>query len=157
MEKSGRKWEKKAGKMLIGTYHHSLDEKNRLSIPKKFRETLGGMVVVTRGLDGCLFIYGKTDWENIEAKIMETPLTKADARGFSRLILSGACEETLDKLGRIIMPEYLREFAGIKTETAILGVGDRLEVWAKEKWESYQKDLTANSDQIAERLSEMGI
>lgn len=143
--------------MLIGTYHHSLDEKNRFSVPKKFRETLGNTVVITRGLDGCLFIYGKTDWENIEAKIRETPLTKADARGFSRLILSGASEAVLDKLGRIIMPEYLKGFAGIKTEVAVLGVGDRLEIWAKEKWENYQKDLTANSDQIAERLSDMRI
>ncbi|MBM3209177.1 division/cell wall cluster transcriptional repressor MraZ [Candidatus Shapirobacteria bacterium] len=143
--------------MFIGTHYHSLDSRNRLAVPKKFREELGKEAVVTRGLDGCLFLYSKGNWLEIQEKLSKTPLTKADARSFSRLILSGAVEVEADKIGRILLPGFLKDSVEIKTEVAVLGVGERIEVWAKERWETYRQKLEEEKDSVAERLSELGI
>jgi len=143
--------------VFLGTYYHTVDDRNRLSIPKKFRQDLVGGGILTRGLDGCLFLYSKTIWGKIEEKILAAPLTKADARSFSRHVLSGAMEVLPDKLGRILLPTYLKEFSGITNEVAILGVGERIEFWDKQHWDTFSKQLAQNSDEIAERLSESGI
>jgi len=143
--------------MFIGTYHHSIDSRNRISVPKRFREKLGEKAVLTRGLDGCLFLYAKGDWERMEAILTQTPLTRQDARSFARLMLSGAVIVEIDKIGRILVPGYLKEYAKLKNEVAVLGVGERIEIWSQEQWETYQMKLEQDSDAIAERLSELGI
>lgn len=134
-----------------------MDDRSRISIPKKFREALGMGAILTRGLDGCLFLYNKSTWEKIEEKIRETPITLSDARGFARHVLSGAMDVVPDRLGRIILPSYLKEFAQITTDVAVLGVGERIELWNKKKWEGYSKQLGERSDEIAERLSGSGL
>lgn len=157
MDRKGKKWEKVGNIMFLGTYLHTIDERSRVSVPKKFREKLGGPVVVTRGLDGCLFLYSRENWKKVEEKILMTPLTRSDARSFARLMFSGAMELELDRLGRILLPKYLTDYAGVNSEVAILGVGERIEIWDKEIWESYSNDLALKRDEIAERLSELGI
>lgn len=155
--KNGRKWEKVEHNMFIGTYYHSVDSRNRISVPRKFREQLGRRVVVTRGLDGCLFLYAKETWARMEAVLTQTPLTRQDARSFTRLMLSGAVVVEIDKIGRILVPGYLKEYAKLKNEAAILGVGERIEIWNKDQWETSEKKLEQDSEAIAERLSELGI
>lgn len=142
--------------MFLGTYFHTVDERNRVSIPKKFRSYLGKEAILTRGLDGCLFLYAKRSWARIEKNIQAAPITRADARNFGRFILSGAMEISFDRLGRMIVPGYLKEFAGIEKETAILGVGERVEIWAKERWRKHTTEIDKKSNQIAERLSQSG-
>lgn len=143
--------------MFIGTYHHCLDSRNRVSVPKKFRKELNRQAVITRGLDGCLFLFTKNNWERTEALLAQAPLTRQDARSFARLILSGAVAVEIDKVGRILIPAYLKEYADLKDEVTILGVGQRVEIWSKNLWETQQKRLEQDSDAIAERLSELGI
>lgn len=152
--KNGKKWEIF---MFLGTYYHSIDDRGRISVPKKFRDELGGVAIVTRGLDGCLFLFTREAWTKVEQKILSVPLTRADARSFARLVLSGAMEVALDRLGRILLPKYLSEFANLTSEVAILGVGERIELWAKSKWESYSQNLESKGEEVAERLSELGI
>lgn len=143
--------------MFLGTYFHTLDDRGRTSVPKKFREQLGSIAIITRGLDGCLFLFSQGTWGSIEQKILLAPLTRADARSFSRHILSGAIQVTIDRLGRILIPDYLLEFVKIKTEIAILGVGERIELWDKQTWENYHKNLREKTEEVAERLAELGI
>lgn len=143
--------------MFIGTYYHSLDSRNRISIPKKLRKELGDEGVITRGLDGCLFLYPQKNWEKIEATLNQTPLTRQDARSFARLMLSGAVAVEIDKIGRILTPSFLKDYARLKNEVAILGVGERIEIWDKDQWEVHRQKLEQDSDAIAERLSELGI
>ena len=143
--------------MFIGTYYHSLDSRNRISVPKKFRGKLGTNAVITRGLDGCLFLYSQKTWEEMEAILTQTPLTRQDARSFARLMLSGAVTVEIDKIGRILIPGYLKDYAKLKQEVAVLGVGERIEIWAKDLWGTSEKQLEQDSDAIAERLSELGI
>lgn len=143
--------------MFIGTYYHSLDSRNRVSVPKKFREKLGRKAVITRGLDGCLFLYTQKTWEGMEAILTQTPLTRQDARSFARLMLSGAVIVEIDKIGRILIPSYLKDYGKLINEVAVLGVGERIEIWSQEQWKACQKKLEQDSDAIAERLSELGI
>lgn len=143
--------------MFLGTYFHTVDDRNRVSIPKKFRDELGLRAILTRGLDGCLFLYNLEIWGNIVDRIRQTPLTKGDARSFARHVLSGAMEVEIDRLGRIILPQYLKAFATIEKEIAVLGVGERIELWDKKRWEGYSEDLDKRSDEVAERLAETGI
>ena len=155
------KWDKmEKGRLhlvFLGTYFHTVDERNRLSIPKKFRDELGFKAILTRGLDGCLFLYNLEIWEGIVERIRQTPLTKSDARSFARHVLSGAMEVEIDRLGRVIIPSYLKEFAAIEKDIAVLAVGERIEIWSKQQWGNYSKDLAKRSDEVAERLSESGI
>lgn len=143
--------------MFIGQYEHNLEEKGRLSIPKKFRSDLVEGGVITRGLDGCLFLFPKRKWEEFVNKLAETPLTKADARGFSRLLTYGAVEIEVDGQGRMLIPEYLREFAQIKKEVVLAGAIGRIEIWDKSNFKSYQEKIENESQMIAERLAELGI
>lgn len=143
--------------MLIGEYQHNLDPKGRISIPAKFRNELGSSAIVTKGLDSCLFLYPKGEWEKMTQKISSLPVSSSNARAFSRLMLSGAMEVEIDKQGRALLPAYLRDYAGIKGETVMAGVLNRVEIWNKPAWGEYTKIAEANSSNTAEALAEWEI
>ena len=138
--------------MLIGEYHHNIDEKGRLIIPSKFREEVGNTFVVTKGLDGCLFVYSLYEWEKIVNKLKKLPFTKKDARTFSRFFLSSATVCEFDKQGRINLVNSLIDYANLKKECAVSGVNDRLEIWALDKFNSLMEEKTLELDSIAENL-----
>ncbi|MFU0823762.1 division/cell wall cluster transcriptional repressor MraZ [Clostridium sp.] len=142
--------------MFIGEYTHSLDSKNRMIIPSKFREDLGDRFVLTKGLDGCLYIYPMDEWKILEQKLKKLPLTSKDARAFVRFFFSGANEVTLDKQGRALIPQNLLEYAQINKEIVSIGVMTRIEIWGKEKWEEYNSS-NIDFNEIAEKMSELGI
>jgi len=143
--------------MLIGEYLHTLDSKKRLSLPAKFRKEVGRKVVITRGLDSCLFMYPQKAWEKIAEKLAQLPVGQADTRGMSRFILSGAIETEVDGAGRILLPEYLKEFADLKSRVVLAGVSDRIEIWNEKTWEEYKRRIEKGADQMAQTLGEMGI
>ena len=140
--------------MLIGEYHHNLDEKGRLIIPSKFRDDIGEKFVVTRGLDGCLFVYALNEWKAIIAKLKDLPFTKKDARTFNRFFLSSATVCEFDKQGRINLPSSLINYADLKKECTIIGVNDRLEIWATDKFDSLIEDNLSAINDVAENLFE---
>jgi MraZ protein len=143
--------------MFIGEHIHLLDPKKRLALPARFRKELGEKVVITRGLDQCLFVYPLAAWEVIAAKLNALPLGKAATRSFVRLILAGAYEAEIDKLGRVLLPDYLKRYAAIDQKVVITGVFNRLEIWAREKWEHYREKVEQRTDELAERLGELGM
>jgi MraZ protein len=143
--------------MFIGEYIHNLDEKGRLAVPKKFRNDLSKGAVVTKGLDNCLFIYTKNEWEKLAQKLAGLPFAQANTRAFARLMLAGAMDVDIDKQGRIILPSYLREFAGIKKDVVVAGLYSRLELWDSKKWELYKKRTEKESNKIAEQMGELGV
>ena len=142
--------------MFIGEYSHSLDAKGRLIVPAKFREGLGEHFIVTKGIDRCLYIYPRTEWEAFEAKLRELPLANADTRRFTRFFLSGAVECDVDNQGRIIIPQSLRNYAGLVKEVVSAGVGTRIEVWGKDKWDT-ECDPDKLDDSIVESMGLFGI
>lgn len=151
----GRKWlqvVESGDYMLMGEFHHNLDEKYRLIIPSKLRESLGDEVVITRGLEGSLFIYSKEEWEKVISKLNLLPFTKKDARNFNRMFLSGAIFSSFDKQGRIKLSIPLTKYAELKKECVIIGVNDRLEVWDKEKWENFINVSTEEYSDLADNL-----
>lgn len=141
--------------MFIGEYFLTVDEKGRLSIPVKFRLTLSRGAVVTRGLDNALFLYTVKEWEVLAEKLANLPISRANTRAFSRLMLAGAMDVEMDKQGRIILPDYLRHFAGIKKKVVVAGLYNRLEIWDEEKWNRYKKDTERTSTDIAEALEQI--
>jgi len=141
--------------MFIGEYSHNLDEKGRLAIPAKFRNLLKSGAVVTKGLDNCLFLYPKKQWEVEAKKFAAVPVNQANARAFARHMLAGAMDVEFDNQGRITLPEYLRKFAGMKKETIIAGLYDKLEIWDKEAWDAYKMQSEKDSNMIAEALGEL--
>lgn len=143
--------------MFIGEYAHNLDQKGRLSIPAKFRPLLQNGVVVTRGLDHCLFLYSKTEWAVLAAKVATLPLSSKKGRAFARLMLAGANDTELDGQGRILIPEYLRTYAGIAKQTVITGVYNRAEIWDATAWQKYKHLTEDASDDIAESLTTLGV
>jgi MraZ protein len=143
--------------MFIGEYSHNLDEKGRLAIPKKFRSDLSKGAVVTRGLDRCLFLYTKTEWKKLADKLANLPFAQANTRAFARLMLAGAMDVKVDKQGRIILPEYLRTFAGLKKNIVVAGLYNRLELWDQKMWSDYTQKSEANSGSIAEQMAELGV
>ncbi len=143
--------------MFIGEYLYSIDEKKRLAIPVKFRQALGKKAVITRGIDSCLVIYPMEGWRKLAAKLEELPSGRIDARGFARIMLSGAVDVELDKLGRILVPDYLKEYAFLKKNVAILGLSNRIEIWDEEKWQEYKKRTEKEVGDMAERLNELGV
>ena len=143
--------------MFIGEYKHSIDNKKRLAIPVKFRKELGGKAVLTRGLDGCLFIFPQKEWEQLAEKLGRLPFGQQDSRGFVRLLLAGASEVEFDQLGRVLVPDFLKDYAGLKKEVVIAGLFNKLEVWDETRWSSYKANLEKNSDRIAEKLGELGV
>ncbi len=138
--------------MLIGEYHHNIDEKGRLTLPAKFREELGNEVIVTRGLESCLFLYTKVEWDKIMKKLEKLPFTKKDARSFMRFFLSGATATEFDKQGRINLAQTLIQYADLKKECIIVGVGDRLEIWSLDKWNDFYSSNKDEMSDICENL-----
>ena len=138
--------------MLIGEYHHNIDDKGRLIIPSKFRDDIGNSFVVTRGLDGCLFVYSLVEWEKIVAKLKKLPFTKKDARTFTRFFLSAATVCEFDRQGRINLVNSLIEYADLKKECVIIGVNDRLEIWALDKFNNLMEENFDKLDVISEHL-----
>lgn len=139
--------------MFIGEYRHTFDAKNRISLPAKFRKELGKVVVVTRGLDKCLFIYPKSAWRDEAQKIAAHSTGSAAGRGLSRLMLAGAVEADVDASGRILVPDYLKSFAVLKEKTVIAGVSDRVEIWDEKAWEKYTAAIERDADTYAELLA----
>lgn len=136
----------------MGEYQHSVDTKGRLIVPSKFREELGNTFVITRGLDNCLFGYPMDEWRKLEEKLKELPMTKKDARAFARFFFSGATEVEIDKQGRINIPSTLATYAKIEKECVVLGVSSKIEIWAKDAWESYFNEAEDSFNEIAENL-----
>lgn len=143
--------------MLIGEYTHTLDPKKRLSLPSKWRKELGKKLVVTRGLDNCLFVYPLKEWEQITHKVGQLPLGQADTRGFNRFFLSGAIETEVDTQGRILVPDFLKEFAGLKNKVVLAGIHDRVEIWDEKTWSEYKRRIEKQADALAEKLGEIGV
>lgn len=160
MVESGKKWcpwVSEVRPMLIGEYEHSLDDKGRAIMPVKLRADIGDRFIITKGLDGCLFVFSQLEWSNFEKKLKELPLTNKNARDFVRFFLSGATECELDKQGRFLIVNNLREYAEIIKELVIIGVGTRLEIWNKDKWKKYNSDENISADDIAENMTMLGI
>ena len=143
--------------MFIGEYQHGLDDKGRLAVPAKFRADLKLGAVVTRGLDKCLFIYTKKAWTELAEKLARLPISKANTRAFSRLMLAGAMDVEIDGQGRVLVPDYLREYAGIKKQVVVAGLYNRLELWDTTRWNSYKKTTEKDSGDIAEAMGELGV
>jgi len=142
--------------MLIGEYRHVLDSKKRLSLPSKFRKALGKKIVVTHGLDNCLFLYPLKEWERVAGKLRELSMGQADTRGFNRFMLAGAIDVEIDSMGRILVPDFLKEFANLKQKVVLIGVNDRLELWNDKAWDIYKKRIEKQADALAEKLGEIG-
>jgi len=143
--------------MFIGEYQHNIDQKGRLAIPTKFRKDLNKGAVVTKGLDDCLFLYPKEEWQKLADKLAALPISKANSRAFARLMLAGAMDVEADKQGRILLPDYLRKYAGMKKKTVIAGLYNRLEIWDEAKWNKYKQGTETKSGDIAEALGELGV
>ncbi len=143
--------------MLIGEYTHTIDPKKRLAIPSKLRREIGERAVLTRGLDNCLFLFSLGEWQQLAEKLGKLPFGQQDTRGFVRLLLSGAVEVETDQLGRILIPEYLKNYAQLGKKVVIAGLFNRLEIWDSERWQSYKNNLEKQSDRIAEKLGELGV
>ncbi|MFM2340167.1 MAG: hypothetical protein RLZZ360_803 [Candidatus Parcubacteria bacterium] len=143
--------------MLIGEYRHTLDPKKRLSLPSKWRKELGSTVIVTRGLDNCLFVYPQAEWEKITDKIGQLPLGSADTRSFNRFFLSGAVEVEVDSVGRILVPDFLKDFAKLESKVVLAGIHDRVEIWDDNRWTEYVAKIEMQADSLAEKLSDIGV
>ncbi len=143
--------------MFIGEYEHSVDNKGRITMPAKLKTEIGEKFVITKGLDGCLFVYSQEEWVNFEEKLKTLPLTNKNARDFVRFFLSGAIECELDKQGRFLITSNLREYATLEKDIVIIGVGTRLEIWNREKWKKYSSDENISADEIAENMTILGI
>ena len=141
--------------MFMGEYNHTIDTKGRLIVPAKFRETLGEHFVITKGLDGCLFVYDNSEWELFEQKLKSLPITNKDARQFVRFFLAGAATVEVDKQGRILVPSVLREFAHIEKDVVMVGVGSRVEIWSKASWENTES--FEDMEEIAEHMADLGL
>jgi len=138
--------------MFLGEYQHSIDEKGRVIMPARFREQLGSTFIITRGLDGCLFVYPQEEWVKLANEVQNLPLAKKDARAFSRFLFSGAAEVECDKQGRVSVPAVLRDYALILKDVVIVGVSERIEIWAAENWAEINEDVIGKFEELAEKL-----
>lgn len=143
--------------MLIGEYEHTIDPKKRLSLPSKFRKELGKKIIITRGLDHCLFMYTSAQWTKMAAKFAQLSIGAADTRGFNRFMLSGAVEADIDSAGRILIPDFLKEFAGLSTKVVLAGINDRVEIWDSARWATYKRHIEKQGDALAQKLGEIGV
>lgn len=143
--------------MLIGQYSHTIDDKKRLSLPSKWKSVFGKKVVVTRGLDTCLFVYTTKEWAVIASKLAQTSMGSKDARDLNRFFLSGAIEIDVDSAGRILLPEYLKDFANLKEKIIFAGLYNRAEIWTESEWEKKQREVAKNADTVASKLQEIGM
>ncbi|HEY4488325.1 MAG TPA: division/cell wall cluster transcriptional repressor MraZ [Candidatus Paceibacterota bacterium] len=142
--------------LLIGEYEHTLDEKKRVSLPKQFRSALGRKVVMTRGLDNCLVIYAPAAWGKMAEKLQSLSIVNADTRGFSRFLLSGAAEVEVDGVGRILIPDHQKDYAGLRKRVVFAGVSDRVEMWDSERWSKYKSRIDKDAERMAKKLGEIG-
>jgi MraZ protein len=143
--------------VFLGEYQHSLDPKGRITIPAKFRDQLGAKFIATKGLDNCIFLYQMEEWKRIEEKLHALPFTRADVRSFARFFFSGAAEVDVDKQGRVLLPNNLREYAGIDKDLIIIGVGSRVEIWANHRWADYTETTASSYESLAESLVDLGL
>jgi MraZ protein len=143
--------------MFIGEYQYTIDEKKRLAIPQKLRTVLGKKAIITRGLDNCLWLYPTKEWDILAKKLSQLPLSQADARGFARIMLTGAMEVNIDNLGRILVPDYLKNYAFLNKKVVVAGVYNRIEIWDEIKWREYSQKTEKEVGDIAERLKELGV
>jgi len=143
--------------MFLGEYLHTLDAKKRISLPVKFRKEVGKKIVVTRGLDNCLFVFSLKDWKVMLEKSKKLSFAQSDQRGFNRFLLSGAVEAGVDSVGRILIPDYLKDFAGLKSRVVVTGVNDRIEIWNEKGWNEYKRRIEKQADQMAEKLGDLGV
>lgn len=141
----------------MGEFQHTIDDKGRITIPVKFREGLGSSFVLTRGLDHCLFVYPRSEWETLESKLKALPMTRADARAFVRFFFSGATECELDRQGRILIPGALREYAGLAKDCVVIGVSNRVEIWDEASWRAYAESASGSFAEIAEKLVDLDL
>lgn len=143
--------------MLLGEYRHNLDTKGRVSVPSKFRDDLGQSFVITKGLDNCLFVYSKAEWQNFEEKLNTLPITNQEARSFKRFFFSGATECEVDKQGRVNIPQILREYAQLQKDVVIVGLSNRAEIWNNENWDKYNETDSLDLSKIESQMSKLGI
>jgi len=143
--------------VLIGEYRHAIDDKKRVALPAPFRRLLGRKIVLTRGLDACLFVYPIKSWGVIMTKLARLTQGQADTRSFLRFLLAGAIETEVDAMGRILIPDFLKTFAQLQTKVVIAGVNDRLEIWDEARWQDETKKLERQADLLAEKLGEVGV
>lgn len=142
--------------MFIGEYTHTLDDKKRIALPSKFRKALGRKIIVTQGLDNCLFCYVPSEWTKIAQQIGALGMAKSDTRGFNRFMFAGAAEVEVDKSGRVLIPENLRRFAEVKEKVVFAGVYNRIEIWDEVKWQTYKQKVSKGADDMAEKLGSVG-
>jgi len=142
--------------MLIGEYEHTLDEKKRVTLPKSFAKELGKKMVITRGLDTCLFLFAEDAWKKVAERLQSLSFAQADTRGFNRFLLSGAVEVEPDSAGRILIPDHQKQFAGLKRSVIFAGVSDRVELWDAGEWKRYKARIEKQADAMAEKLGEIG-
>lgn len=142
--------------MFMGEYNHTIDAKGRLIVPAKFREILGDNFIVTKGLDGCLFVYPNDEWTRFEEKLKSLPLTNKNARQFTRFFLAGAAACEVDKQGRILLPQVLREFASLEKDVVLVGVASRIEIWSRERWDESMNTYDGDMDEVAEKMESLG-
>lgn len=143
--------------MFIGEYQHTIDEKGRVALPVKFRAKMADGAVVTKGLDDCLAVYTTQEWETLAEKLSALPLTQAASRAFARLMLAGAVQVNIDKQGRVNIPAYLREYAGISGQVVVAGLYSRVEIWSQKRWQEYKSKTEKDSNAIAEELGNLGV
>ena len=143
--------------MLLGEYKHNLDIKGRMAIPAKFRDKLEAGAIITRGIDNCLFVFANKEWDELAKKLVALPLAQANSRAFSRLMLAGATDVELDSQGRILIPDYLRKYAGLSKAVVVAGLYNRIEIWDDATWTAYKVKTESSSEEIAEQLGELGI
>ncbi|MDD2274449.1 MAG: division/cell wall cluster transcriptional repressor MraZ [Candidatus Pacebacteria bacterium] len=143
--------------MIIGQYNYNLDPKKRLTIPTKFRSVLSKGAILTRGIDGCLFLYPQKQWNELADKLSKLPLSQANARSFARVMIAGAMDVKVDSLGRILIPDYLKDYAKLDKKVVIAGLYDRIEIWDEENWQKYGETTGTQVENIAEGLKELGI
>ncbi|PIR72471.1 MAG: cell division/cell wall cluster transcriptional repressor MraZ [Candidatus Nealsonbacteria bacterium CG10_big_fil_rev_8_21_14_0_10_36_24] len=143
--------------MLIGQYEHTIDSKKRLALPVKFRGELGDKLIITRGIENCLVVYTEKEWRVISEKLSNLPISQTEARSFARIMLAGAMEVSPDKLGRILLPDYLKNYAGLNKNVVICGLSNRLEIWDKKKWDIYKNKAEKEVGSLVSKLGNLGI
>ncbi len=143
--------------MLIGEFIHTIDEKNRISLPAKFRKEMGKDLVITPGLDQCLFVFTKSEWKKISEKLSGFSMLAADNRSFNRFMFGGATEVSVDAIGRVLLPDFLKERAGLRAKAALVGVQNRLEIWNEKSWAAYKEKVEKQADALAEKLGGAGV
>lgn len=143
--------------MLIGEYRHTMDEKNRLSLPAKFRKEMGKKIIMTRGLDRCLFVYPVAEWKVFSGKLAALSIGSAEGRGFSRAMLGGAMEVDVDSSGRVLVPDHLKSYAGLTTKIVVAGIHNRVELWNETDWNNYTTGVESKANDLAQKLSDIGM